>query len=569
MTRLGESETVVLGTIHQAAASGDLPNAMSLAEKALADGLQHPLVLNLAAAAREQAGEFDQALVLLRQAVAMSPGDTGSHVALGLCLQRMDGLPEALECFDTVVRLAPESPFGHVNRGRVLQISGRFAEAVASYDRCLSVSPQHPIALAGKARIASFLGAFDEARRLGESAVALAPGWPDAVLAAATAQMSQGELVAAERRLCEFLARGQLDPADEADVRGLLGDVLDAARRETEAFASYASCNGILQGVHHRVFGQGRRAIPYLRSMLEVLEQASPVYCNDGDAGRHRSPPVFLIGFPRSGTTLLEVTLDGHPEVTSLEEHELMLGAARAFMNAPGDLRRLLTDPDLDLEAFRGDYWRAAQTAGADLERRIFIDKYPLNALKLPLIARLFPGAKIVFAIRDPRDVVFSCFRRRFRMSAPMYEMLTLQGAAEYYGLVMSFAQQCCRVFGLQPYFVRYESLLEDFEGEMLRLCHYLDLEWTAAMGDFAARAKGRATATPSTAQLSSGLDKAGAGHWRRYAPQLQEVLPQLQPWTQHFGYAMGHPDAPAAVHEAQRPSFFARMRGVFGKPGN
>ena len=92
------------------------------------------------------------------------------------------------------------------------------------------------------------------------------------------------------------------------------------------------------------------------------------------------------------------------------------------------------------LEPLRAAYWQLVAKAGIDMAGKMFVDKHPLNTLKLPLIARLFPRAKILFACRDPRDVVLSCFRHRFQMSAPIYEMLSLQGAARYYDAVMALA---------------------------------------------------------------------------------------------------------------------------------
>jgi hypothetical protein len=246
---------------------------------------------------------------------------------------------------------------------------------------------------------------------------------------------------------------------------------------------------------------------------------------------------VFLLGFPRSGTTLLEVILEGHPDVVSLEENELLIHGIHEFMQGPEGFERLSRASTAALQPLREAYWDLVAGAGIEAAGKTFVDKHPLNTLKLPLIARLFPDARIVFACRDPRDVVLSCFRRRFRMSAPMYELLSLDGAARYYDAVMRLNGRLSGVLALNTCRVRHEDLLTDFAGEMKRICAFLDLEWVPAMGDFARRTQRRSALTPSTAQLVRGLNTEGIGQWRRYRAHMAPVVPMLYPWVKHFGY--------------------------------
>jgi hypothetical protein len=246
---------------------------------------------------------------------------------------------------------------------------------------------------------------------------------------------------------------------------------------------------------------------------------------------------VFVLGFPRSGTTLLEVVLEGHPRVASLEENELLIDGVLRFMRQPADLDGLLRCPPATLNALRAAYWRRIGEAGTDVLGKVFVDKNPLNTLKLPLIARLFPRAKILFACRDPRDVVLSCFRHRFFMSAPIYELLTLQGAADYYDAVMHLVLECTRLMPLEMRLVRHEDVVSAFAREMRRVCEFVGLDWVPEMGDFARRTQRREFLTPSTAQLVKGLNTEGLGHWLRYREQLEPVLPRLEPWVKQFLY--------------------------------
>jgi hypothetical protein len=246
---------------------------------------------------------------------------------------------------------------------------------------------------------------------------------------------------------------------------------------------------------------------------------------------------VFLVGFPRSGTTLLETALSAHPDVVTLEERECLGGSIQAYLTSDRGLERLGALDEREAQRRRAEYWQAVRSYGVDPAGRTFVDKLPLNIMHLPLIARLFPDARVLLARRDPRDVVLSCFRRRFELNPAMYRLLTLEGAADFYDAAMALSQACLVRLPLEVHVLRHEDLVEDFEGRLRGVCAFLGLEWTAALMDVAAAARARAIDTPSSAQLARGLNREGVGAWRRYRRQMAAVLPRLAPWAAQFGY--------------------------------
>jgi hypothetical protein len=206
-------------------------------------------------------------------------------------------------------------------------------------------------------------------------------------------------------------------------------------------------------------------------------------------------------------------------------------------MRRPEDLERLSRATPATLEALRASYWRRVAGAGVDVAGKVFVDEYPLNTLKLAVIARLFPDAKILFACRDPRDIVLSCFRHRFKMSAPLFELLSIESAARYYDAVMQLLICLNGVLTLDTCLVRHEDLVTEFACEMKRIGTFLALDWAPGMGDFALRTKTQALVAPSTAQLVRGLNTEGLGQWRRYRTQLAPVSAMLEPWVKRFYY--------------------------------
>jgi tetratricopeptide (TPR) repeat protein len=536
----GEDQAT-LRAVHASAQRGAHQDAALLAAAALADGLEHPLLLNVAALNLEMQGRVAEAEQLLQRAVAIAPGDLGSRNALGLCLLQLDRPSEALAQFDAMLALDSALPFAHASRGNSLFWLGAIGDAEESYRRALELDPNQGVALAGLARIAAGRGGHRQAREWAEKALIALPGNPDAVMTLAATELGERQVDRAELRLRALLMETCLTPLERAYATGLLGDVLDARSLPREAFAAYASCNQQLQQAYAARFSERPTALEYALALTRHFERMAPLAAAESEPclASEREPVdhVFLLGFPRSGTTLLEVVLEGHPQVASLEENELLIDGVREFMRAEADLDRLMRAGTASLEPLRAAYWQLVARAGIDVTGKVFLDKHPLNTLKLPLITRLFPRAKILFACRDPRDVVLSCFRHRFQLSAPFYQMLSLQGAARYYDALMALAVCLTTALKLEMCLVRHEDVVTDFRREMRRVCAYLHLDWVPAMGDFALRTHKRPVLTPSTAQLVRGLNTEGLGQWRRYEAELLPVLPLLQPWIKRFLY--------------------------------
>ena len=518
--------------------AGRHDEAIVRARSALEAGLERPLVLNLAALGLEREGRDDEAERLLRKAARLAPRDTACRNALGLCLLKLGRPQQALEEFDRVLGLQPSLAFAHVNRGNALNALRSMDAARESYERALALDPSQPMALAALAAIAASRGSYQEVRALAEKALAAAPELTEAQVSLAAAEFGDGELGRAETRLRSVLEKAALSVPERVHVQGLLGDVLDSACRYDEAFEAYTACNEALLRGHA---GRYASALQYARELGAWVERSCE---RDGRWGRKTaagaSPPsrhIFALGFPRSGATLIDVALEGHPDVACVDGTELLMESVQEFMGRPQDLERLVTAPPATLEWFRAAYWRRVAAAGIDPQGRVVVDTCALNSLKLPLIARLFPEARILFACRDPRDLVISCFRQRFAMSAPTYELLTVEGAAAYYVAVTELFIRLTSLLGLDACLVRHEDMVSAFGREMARLCEFLGIAWHPAMGDFALRSRERGEPVPSMSQLVHSLGTEGLGGWRHYRARLEPVLPMLEPWVKRFYY--------------------------------
>lgn len=534
-----------LTAAQSAVARGDLASAVRIAETALARGVRHPHLYNLLAYGLEEAGRLGDSFRVLQHALEMAPQDPQILHAMGLCLFKMGRTVESLVAFDAALLHRPDfAPILH-HKGLAHHALGAAAEASAAFEAAAAVDANYADPWAGLAVLAYQRGDYGAARRHAGEALQRDKHIPGAHIAMAQADLAEGAVDQAEARIRALLKSRALPASDRADVLSLLGDILDVEGRCAEAFAAYGEAKAAAEGANSALL-VGATDYPKLAALASETLNAwgakgrlAPATAPAAPAPDAKRPErhVFLLGFPRSGTTLLEQVLQSHPGIVSLDERATLEGLATDYLSTAEGYRRLLALEGEALERARQRYWTILSEGGVDPSGPAFVDKLPLNTLKLPLIARLFPDAHILFCIRDPRDVVFSCFRRAFQMNGGMREFVSVERAARFYDAVMRAGEAARSVLPLKLHEVRYEAFVADLKGEASAVCGFLGLEWDEAMLDFAAGARQRAILTPSAAQVRKGLYQDGVGQWRRYRKEMAPALEILEPWVRRFGY--------------------------------
>lgn len=510
-----ETDRARLRAVHGALTSGDVPAAAKLAEDALADGIDHVMVLSLVAGRREEQGRPAEALALLQRARAAAPGAIGILNAIGLTLHRLGRYEEAAADYGAALALDPLFVPALANRGTALTALARPEEARRDFEAAMAIDPHNLVALNGLAALVLSDGDTAQARRLAGEVLAREPGFPGAVMTQSGADLAEGRAEAAAAALGALIADPRFaDPLDRALAWGLRGDALDATGRYEDAYAAWSEANK-LQAGHYRDLHEGQPGTLALVRDLTAALAGRRVAAAWGHGGRGPAKAhVFLVGFPGAGAARLAAALEADPDVLVLADAECLIDSARDWMADAGKFAAFCGLADDALDNWRDLYWRRVAEAGADPAGRIFVDRNAFNIFKLPLIARLFPDARVLVARSDPRDMMLACFRRRFAMSDPAWQMLTLEGAAELYAAAMAMVAASEAAFGLYTHEADMETLAAD-AGAL------------KAIGDFTGAAR---LAAPAAAPDS--------GKWRDYAAQLAPVLAELAPWVEHGGAA-------------------------------
>ncbi len=514
----------------------DFDAAGRLAEHALDRGEQDAMLYLFAGVRRRHGGDTRGAVALLREAVRLDPENPGVLMTAGDALRFTGELAEAVRMFDHALAGDPMQVAAWYGRAQALDSSGRIDDAMESYARVAELAPETAPGHAGMAAMLAQLGRNTEARASAMRALALSPRDPGSLIALARCDLANNQAAAAVARLEALTARQDLVAHDRVVALSLLGDAHDAAGDTDAAFAAYTAANARFAEVH-----AGPNAPPAHLHFVEAIDAAvtsvdpvcfaGPAPTVPGQAASH----IFLLGYPRSGTTLVEQILAAAPRVATLEEEPTLGATGDRYLNPAGIAA--LGDIDADqAAALRSGYWQAVRAAGVEPIGQTFIDMDPLKSVALPLIARLFPDSKVILVRRDPRDVVWSCFRRSFVYSAATYEFSSLKRAAWHYDAVMRLAEHCLERLPLTVHTLRYRDIVHDFDAETQRLCDFAGLPWSEALRRFDRSAMARPVKTRSAAQVRTGLYD-GTGQWRRYAEQMEPVLPMLEPWVRKFGF--------------------------------
>lgn len=527
----------LIGDVAAAIQRADMQRATELAMKGLKSGLRHPLLFNIRAQFLEAQGRDREALDDLEHAHSLAPDDAGVLEALGLLQLRLGMGLRARATFARLLASRPSYAYGYYCAGLSAEAVGDLVAADRHFRSSDRLDPRRATTLSRIAAIAARRGQWADARAFADRAIALDAREIDSAFVHVSADLAEGHLEAAIDRARTISTDASLPEAIRATACSLVADGLDAQGKTDEAFAAYESASRhFLKG-----FGSGfearERMVDFVERLRGIVEGTSPAAAPTLEASP-AAGHVFVLGFPRSGTTLLERILASHPQIVSAEEREYLAEPAAQLLSDKAGFERLQSLSDTELAALRAAYWTRVREDGVVFDDKYFVDKLPLNTLKIPLLRRLFPAARIVLAVRDPRDVILSCFRRRFAMNPAMFELVTLTGAARFYDAVMSFFESCHRTAPFPYHVTKYETLVDDPRSEIGRLCSFIGIDWSDDLLDFARLHDGRAIATPSANQIKRGLYRDGVGQWRRYETHLQSIEPIIMPWLTRVGYA-------------------------------
>lgn len=486
--------------------------------------------------------DYQQAIEILTCASQRQPSDAKLLLNLGEAYGLRYDYAQAERCLEQAVSVS-------TNRVATLTEAGRRCEgfkqprmATGYFMRAAERSEVSPCVLVALAEFEESHSRLDRALAFLQRALEVQPNDSSALVARARLHRAAGELEQGERLLRSLLAW----PSGEHMAKAWyeLGTNLDRQGSYDQAIEALLQAKALVRPcVQEYVLGL-RNTHASFRAMEKSLSTAmfERWSCKATELAPARRF-AFLCGHPRSGTTLLEHVLDAHPGIVATDETPILFEEAYGRLSqgpsAETEVTEILESASIEaLRAARADYFHFTEAfLGEPIGERLLIDKNPAMDVRIPIVARIFPEALFLVAIRDPRDVCLSCFMLPLTEGEVGALYLSLEETAAFYASVMGFSRTVRSIIRSPQMEVRYEDVVRDLESEARRVLSFLGLDWNPEVLRHNDHAKTKLLRCGVDEAVAKPVFKSSVGRWRHYQKFLEPCLEALRPFIKAFGY--------------------------------
>lgn len=489
-----------------------------------------------------QQGDLEQALEAFTAALRLQPGEVELYHERAECCWTAYEFDRALATYEEAIRARPTSVATCLLAAKKLFGIARFTEAAHWLERARALAPDEAPLLAMQAEVYERGNRLGEAEHCAAAALDRDPGHVKSVRIMAHLERRQGKLEAACQRLRDHLARDS--SPEQWMLRYELAALLDQ-------LGHYRAALDELLTAKHQLREHALPALAEAQAIRRRQQDLARLFSRaDFESWRSLLPIeggpqslAFLCGHPRSGTTLLEQILGRHERVVTTDEtgvwvREFLRPLVREPASANEAAAELCALDRESIEAGRAAYLRFTEAhLGQPVGSRLLIEKDPALTPDLPLPLRLFPEARVIFPLRDPRDVCLSYFFTLVPLAASSAAALDWRSTCESCAHSLELWSHWKRVLPYPLLETRYESLVTDPDREIRRVLDFLQLPWMPSVLEFAERSRAKGIRTPTYADVTQPLYQRAIGRWKNYEAFLAPHLDLLQPHLRAFGY--------------------------------
>lgn len=319
---------------------------------------------------------------------------------------------------------------------------------------------------------------------------------------------------------------------------GILAKSYDHIKKFDKAFYFFKTNNDLVKNYYGKNINE-KNFIDYVKQRIEFFQNFKINSWKQYSTKNEINDPIFLIGFPRSGTTLLDTILRTNKSVEVIEEKPIL----RNFLielekKTKNDFNQLNTFDEKYINEMQNFYFQERGKYQKNKNIKIVIDKLPLNIIHIGEVLRFFPNAKFVFALRHPYDSVLSCFMQQFTLNPAMKNFLSIENSAILYDLVMKLWTIYRKAFSINFHIIKYEDVVLNFEQTTKEVFKYIGLDWSEDTENFYLTAKDRIDiSTPSYNQVTSPIYLKSINRWKNYEKYFKDSKEYLDKWVKQFDY--------------------------------
>ena len=517
--------------------TGKHPDAEKLSLSITQEFSEHPFAWKVLGAVLKQMGKINESLVASQKSVQLEPQDSEANNNLGITLKELDRLDEAEASYRKAIALKPDYAGAHNNLGATLHELGRLDEAEASYRKAIALKPDYAEAHLNLCELLEKMNRIDEISFIIRNASRKTlEKKADFLYYEALTEFRKENYKTADELIKKININELLEKRQSVAMK-LQGDLYHYKKDYSAAFEAYKSQNKHVKDSleykrqdSEKYFIQQREVVVQIKQLQEDSSYKSVIK-------PRWIQPSFLIGFPRSGTTLLDTILRTHSNIDVLEELP-MLTKMKARLGYVPTISMIENMDNTAVEIASGFYLEELKKHIEVGKNQIIIDKLPLNILELPLINQIFPEASFILALRHPLDCILSCWMQNFKLNPAMANMVELKRIVDFYDTAMSVLKLSKERYSLDIHRIRYEDLVLDFEENVTNLLTFLGLEWEEELRNYQKTALAREKInTPSHSQVIKPIYKTASYRWKNYEKYLNPFKRQLEPWLRDYGY--------------------------------
>ena len=481
----------------------------------------------------------EEAIVAYNNAISMKPNYSEAYCNLGNAYKEIGKLDEAIDFYRNAISINPNYAQVYNNLGKVFQEQDKLELAMEAYKKATSLKLEYSEAWTNGAE------ALEKWNKLDELDDWLKQAHKNFKIVPSDISYFQSKFlwrIKERKEALKLISTINLKTVSENRKQGFLNlkaKCFESSQNFSKAYDCFLEMNLLAKKSNTYLNSNSDKFFANTKNQLEQLKLKLTSRETDSVDNGETISPIFLVGFPRSGTTLMDTILRSHSKIEVLEEKPTVVAAKAAIRkNGYNEIHNKVFSIDIISEARSSYIKEFRKHIKSSDTNSVYIDKLPLNLIEVPLINQLFPSAKFILALRHPFDTILSCWMQDFEINAAMANMVDLDRIVDLYCIAMETFKICRSEYNLNVHTIRYEDLLEDLKGESSALLTFMDLTWETKMEDYRATAlkRGRIN-TPSYSQVSQPIYKEAKYRWVNYKEYLEKYSDQIEPWIQEFGY--------------------------------
>ena len=518
-------------------------------------------------------GNPEAAIDSYKQALKIKPNYAEAHNNMGNALTDKDDLEGAIDSYKQALKIKPNYAEAYYNMGNALKNKGNPEAAIDSYKQALKIKPDYAeayynmgVALTNKDDLEGAIDSYKQALKIKPDYIGVYSNTCEAyeksnklaelseVISRAKAELKEftDDLLLYEalyyfrsnnyehsEKLISLVNIDQLNLIRRPKFLQLKAKLHHYQKNYKSAFNSFAEMN---HSVINSSDYKGNEAQVFFDELLNRSQQLKNIVETPYSQSLTElsiDTPTFLIGFPRSGTTLLDTILRTHSKIDVIEEKD-MLSKAQLHLGNKLSIVDIENLTNVELANAKEIYFKEMEKFVSTKSGGCVIDKLPLNIIDVPIIHKLFPTAKFILVLRHPLDSILSCWMQLFRLNPAMSNMVELDRIVDFYGEAMTILELSEKRYSLNVHRIRYEDLVLDMKSEVSNLLRFIELDWENELENYQETAMRRGIiSTPSYSQVIEPLYKTASYRWEKYRKSLEKYFVKIEKWTTKFGYEL------------------------------